>query len=191
MRLSDALENEKQRENPISWNKVYLHKEGKFFHIYEWSAWLVKNFVCTEEFQKERNDKSILQSQLYVTKKAEYVIIGFPVESLSKYIPQYKAVTQLEGNDLEIEVEIPFGEECSYEEIQEIFLEWRSTCPVKDSKDGNKKKNPSQNERAVMLSKSGIFSILAQVLSYPVELTTPSENLAFISKLKKDVSSLL
>lgn len=191
MKLSEALENEKLRENPISWNKVYLHKEGKFFHIYEWSAWLIKAFVCTEEFQRQRNDKTILLSQLYVTKRAEYVIIGFPIESLSKYIPNYKIITPLENSDLEIEVDIPYGGDVTYEQLQVDFEEWRKTCPVKDSKDGIKRKQATQADNATILSKSGIFSILQQVLSYPVEMTTPNENLAFISKLKREVSALL
>ena len=38
MRINDALENEKNRQESESWNKIYLHKDGKFFHAYEWSA---------------------------------------------------------------------------------------------------------------------------------------------------------
>ena len=68
MRLNDALENEKNRQEIESWNKIYLHKDGKFFHAYEWSAWLIKAFVCTEEFQKERGDSKMLSAFLYKTK---------------------------------------------------------------------------------------------------------------------------
>ena len=62
MRLNDALENEKNRQERESWNKIYLHKDGKFFHAYEWSAWLIKAFVCTEGFQKERGDSKMLSA---------------------------------------------------------------------------------------------------------------------------------
>ena len=64
MRLNDALENEKNRQERESWNKIYLHKDGKFFHAYEWSAWLIKAFVCTEGFQKERGDSKMLSAFL-------------------------------------------------------------------------------------------------------------------------------
>ena len=64
MRLNDALENEKKRQERESWNKIYLHKDGKFFHAYEWSAWLIKAFVCTEGFQKERGDSKMLSAFL-------------------------------------------------------------------------------------------------------------------------------
>ena len=77
MRLNDALENEKNRKESESWNKIYLHKDGKFFHAYEWSAWLIKAFVCTEGFQKERGDSKMLSAFLYKTKNTEYIILGF------------------------------------------------------------------------------------------------------------------
>ena len=41
-----------------------MHKDGKFFHAYEWSAWLIKAFVCTEGFQKERGDSKMLSAFL-------------------------------------------------------------------------------------------------------------------------------
>ena len=31
MRLNDALENEKNRKESESWNKIYLHKDGSSF----------------------------------------------------------------------------------------------------------------------------------------------------------------
>lgn len=34
MKLSAALQWEAQREAPESWNKVYLNKDGKFWHTY-------------------------------------------------------------------------------------------------------------------------------------------------------------
>ena len=52
MLIVPALEYEKQRQDHTSWNKVILHREGKFYRVYEWSLWLVKTIVCTEEFQK-------------------------------------------------------------------------------------------------------------------------------------------
>ena len=50
MKLVPALEYEKLRDD-ANLNKIILHKDGKFYHIYEWSAWLVKTVVCTEEYQ--------------------------------------------------------------------------------------------------------------------------------------------
>ena len=59
MKLSAALEYENIRRNPADWNKIYLNHDGKFFHAYEWSAWLIKTVACTEEFQQQRGDAHV------------------------------------------------------------------------------------------------------------------------------------
>ena len=144
MKLTVALENEKKRSESESWNKIYLHKDGKFYHAYEWSAWLIKAFVCTEELQKQRGDSKLLSAFIYRTKNSEYVILGFPVESLSKYIPNYEDVSPLENDDLLITVSIDFGEDMTAELISDMYNQWRVTCEVKDSK-----KTPQGNKTVV------------------------------------------
>ena len=64
MRLNDSLENEKNRQERESWNKIYLHKDGKFFHASGWSVWLIQDCVCTEWFHKERVDRKMLSAFL-------------------------------------------------------------------------------------------------------------------------------
>ena len=54
MQIIAAIEYDRLRQEPGTWNKVILHREGKFYRAYEWSAWLIKTVVCTEAFQKER-----------------------------------------------------------------------------------------------------------------------------------------
>lgn len=39
MRLTPALEYEKLRQDADSLNKIILNKDGKWYHVYEWSAW--------------------------------------------------------------------------------------------------------------------------------------------------------
>lgn len=191
MKLNDALDNEKNRSEKESWNKIYLHKDGKFFHVYEWSAWLVKNFLCTEEFQKERGDTKMLSAFMYRTKNSEYIILGFPIESYSKYIPSYENATPLEKDDMLIEIELPFDtSEITYDELRAMFEEWRATCEIKDSKK-QQRAEAIRESSASALSKSGIFHILTQVLSYPVEKSTPADNINFISNLKQQIASLL
>ena len=68
MLIVPALEYEKQRQQPADWNKVILHREGKFYRTYEWSLWLIKKFVCTEEFQKQRGDD---MTKYYLNRKTQ------------------------------------------------------------------------------------------------------------------------
>jgi len=191
MRLASALEYEKIREGAENWNKVILHKDGKFYHVYEWSAWLVKMFVCTEEFQKERGDKTILSVGRYKTKVEEYAMLGFPVESIGKYIPEYGEVKELEDGDLELTVDMPLEGDENFEVLQQRFEEWKQSVAFKESRPKSRKDITNGDGSAAILARSGMFQILAEIVSYPVETKTPAENIEFISTMKRKVASLL
>ena len=126
MKLSAALEYEKLREDANSWNKVILHRDGKFYHAYDWSAWLIKQYVCTEEFQQQRGDEKLLQVNRYPSKNGEYAMLGFPLDSISKYIPAYEDARKMEdSDDMEITVSIDFGVLSHYDSFNircELFI---------------------------------------------------------------------
>lgn len=191
MRLSAALEYEKLREDAASWNKVILHRDGKFYHAYDWSAWLIKQYVCTEEFQQQRGDEKLLQVNRYPSKHGEYAMLGFPLDSISKYIPAYEEARKMEdSDDMEITVSIDFGE-AGYETLQQIYEEWFGTCQLKEKKGKSNAAMIHSDGKAPTLARSGIFAILVKVLSYPVEAKTPAENIEFISQLRQEVAALL
>lgn len=193
MKLTPALEYEKLRKEKGSWNKIYLHKEGKFFRAYEWSAWLIKKFVCTEEFQKERGDIKMLTANRYITKKGEYVSVGFPLESLSKYMPSFENVDFETIDDYaQFDVPVEYNENMTYEELVELFEEWKNSLPEKDTKHTDKK----TTDRSVPFvdttnGRMGMFQIVSQILSYPLSSKTPIENAEFISMLQRQLSMLL
>ena len=187
MLIVPALEYEKQRQDSTSWNKVILHREGKFYRIYEWSLWLVKTIVCTEEFQKQRGDDKVLSAKRYVGKKTgEYAISGFPVESLSKYIPEYKSVRPMEGgDDLEVEISLPQDGNETYDTMFLAFTEWKQKLDIyePEEKKGGKAKDAKP--------RGGAFAIVQKLLSYPVEKKSSADNVEFISELKELAAELL
>ena len=191
MKLSAALEYEKLREDAASWNKVILHRDGKFYHAYDWSAWLIKQYVCTEEFQQQRGDEKLLQVSRYPSKHGEYAMLGFPLDSISKYIPAYENARKMEdSDDMEITVGIDFGE-ADHETLSRMYEEWFATCQLKEKKGKGNAAITHSDGKAPALARSGIFSILVKVLSYPVEAKTPAENIEFISQLRQEVAALL
>lgn len=191
MKLTPALEFEKLREDAESWNKIFLHKDGKFFRAYEWSAWLIKTLVCSEAFQKERGDVKILAANRYVTKKGEYVSVGFPLESLSKYMPNYEDVDFETIEDYAtFTVEMSDEEDVTYEALQAAFMEWKQSLPEKDTRGGQKATRSTARVDSEG-SRVGMFQILSQVMSYPLESKTPSDNAEFIASLKRQLAALL
>lgn len=192
MKLLPALEYEKIREDAKDWNKIVAHKEGKFYHVYEWSAWLIKTVSCTEEFQQKRGDQKMLAANRYVSKNNEYVMLGFPLESLSKYVPVQDDIREMEdGSGVEITVSLPLEENEGYEQLRDKFEVWKYSCPQRDTKTKSRKEIVNGDGKAAALGRSGLFSILSQVLSYPVERSTPAENIDFISSLKQQLVGLL
>lgn len=184
MKLKEALEYEKNREEKSSWNKIILHQDGKFYHAYEWSAWLIKAFA-----EKEVEGQTGLKVSLYRSTNAEYIIGGFPLESLSKFIPDYINTKPVDEKCLSVEIRIP--EDYDYSTIVTDFEEWRKTCPVQESKKLQGRSQAVSGSNAQVLGRTGMFGILARVLSYPVESSTPVENMEFISRLKQDLAALL
>ena len=191
MRLTPALAYEKLRQDAQSQNKIILHKDGKFYHVYEWSAWLLKTLVCTEDFQRERGDAKMLQVNRFVTKSGEYVLAGFPLESVSKYIPEYDEIQEMEDGDLCISITISDDmQQLTTDQLQAMFEEWKAEQPVKEGRKSNAQIHKG-DKQAAALARSGVFGIIAEVLSYPVEQKSPAENIEFISQMKQRIVALL
>lgn len=191
MRITPALAYEKLRQDAESQNKIILHKDGKFYHVYEWSAWLLKTLVCTEELQRERGDAKMLQVNRFVTKSGEYVLAGFPLESVSKYIPEYDDLQEMEGGDLSITITLSDDmQQLSTEQLLTMFEEWKQNQPVKEGRKSTREIHAGSSQ-APTLARSGVFAIISEVLSYPVEQKTPAENIEFISKMKQSIVALL
>lgn len=191
MRLTPALAYEKLRQDTDSLNKIILNKDGKWYHVYEWSAWLLKTVVCTEEMQKERGDAKPLVVSHCNTKTGDYVIAGFPLESAAKYIPEYEESTEMEDGDLCISITLP--EELSAlspEEMAAAYEEWKQAQPLKENRK-SVRQVVSGDTKPAALARSGVFGIISEVLSYPVEQKTPAENIEFISQMKQRIVSLL
>lgn len=190
MKLRAALEYEKVRSNDDGLNRIILHKDGKFYHAYEWSAWLIKTIVCTEEIQQERGDAKLLQVFRYKTKDTEYIMLGFPVDVIGKFIPNYTNCEPIkDSNDLSIEIELP--EESNYEEMLEEFDSWKQTCEEKLTKKNLSNAGIKHDTRSADLSRSGLFGIITKILAYPLERATQVQNIEFIGNLKSEASALL
>lgn len=173
MRLTPALAYEKLRQDTDSLNKIILNKDGKWYHVYEWSAWLLKTVVCTEEMQKERGDAKTLVVSHCNTKTGDYVMAGFPLESVAKYIPEYEEITEMEDGDLCISITLP--EELSAlssEEMETAYEEWKQAQPIKEGRK-SVRQVVSGDTKPAALARSGVFGIISEVLSYPVEQKTP------------------
>ena len=191
MKLTTALQFEKQRKDADSMNQIVLNKDGKWYHIYDYSAWLLKTVVCTEEMQQARGDAKMLALSHCQTKTGDYVMAGFPLESTAKYIPNYISCREMEGGDMCIDIQLPdeFAN-LTPDEMMAMYEEWKQSLPVKEGRK-NMRQITSGDTKPAALARSGVFGIISEVLSYPVEQKTPAENIEFISRIKQSIVGLL
>lgn len=183
MKLVPALQLELLRQDAESQNKIYIHKDGAFYHLYEWSAWLFKTIV---------GPNSTLTCLRYVTKKAEYVIAGFPLSSVGKYIADYQKAQPIEegSDDLCITISPDSLQGKSFQELQEEFKKWKENQEVKTAVKSQKSIH-NGNPQASALARSGLFSIVTEILSFPANERTPQEALVFISEMQQRIIKLL
>jgi hypothetical protein len=210
MRLTPALEFEKLRKDPESWNKIFLHKDGKFFRAYEWSAWLI---VAITYSDKVRHQQQGDRKPLKVSKKAlasggsDFCFVGFPIKSLEKFVPERTDFTSTEEKHIVVTIQLPQptdGTEVTYERLHEAFQKWRdgillSAKPDDIDADGNKlppAKKPAktaptaaaQQQPAAQQPQGGILS---QLLAYRLEMHTDNDNRQFIASLQHQIASIL
>jgi hypothetical protein len=112
-------------------------------------------------------------------------MLGFPVESISKFIPTHKNIAPLTDSpdDICIEIDMPLQGDETYDQLQHRFESWRGTLPEPASKN-----NKGSNEAP---RKTGAFQIIADLIAYPIERKTADENIEFISSLKQKAAELL
>ena len=187
MKVKELLEIEEKRNNENKF-RIYLNKEGNFYRSYNWSAWLIKTYVCTEEFQKERGDEKMLNVTHYKTNKNEYFFVGFPLQSVSKFIPNYDSSKS--GEDGMLIIDIDKSNNDTIELMEKNYNEWVGLIPISERKKSNKDIK-KVNEQASALGRSGLFSIVSKILSYPTEQKTLLENFEFICDIKREIINLL
>ena len=64
MKITPALAYEKLRQDAESQNKIILHKDGKFYHVYEWSAWLIAVITFNDEVRMWTKDRHHLFEEI-------------------------------------------------------------------------------------------------------------------------------
>ena len=98
---------------------------------------------------------------------------GFPVDSLSKFIPEYIAIRPMEDDDdLEIEIDMHLTGNETYEQLNQEFTDWKRGLEVYVAEDKKSSKGAT-----VQKARGGAFQIVSQLLAYPVEKKTSSEKM--------------
>jgi hypothetical protein len=193
MSIADILEIERNREESSTWNVIHLFKEGSFYRAYEWSAWLTAVVSFNDSVRNGTQDRK----PLTVTRKKDknnygtFVFVGFPLNSIDKYIPNNIEFKPISDGQIDIQIELPADiGEISFDAISKKIDEWKDGVPVKEEK---QKKGKSDESTPFVMSSDrpmNITGIMTQIIAYPLEQKSPMEVVAFVSSIRKELAML-
>lgn len=184
--VSLEIINQEIRKDNDNLFKLHLYLDGEWWRAYEWSAYLLWSFPNGLD-EKER-----LKSTHKKVNKTEDGIIfnGIKLSSFAKYLPcidiDDKSVL-IEDGHMVIDVSKQYSDkDITLESYENIFKEWKSKTPYKETT--NKQKSVINSDNVNELS---VMAIMQKVLGYPIEDRTPLQNTNFISELKQELSKLI
>lgn len=191
--ISDILKIEKERMDPSAWNVIHLFREGGFYRAYEWSAWLICVIAYNDEARaatKERRPLSITHKRLKEDEQT-YIFVGFPLNSVEKFIPQRSAFTPIDDAQIDITISLPQstdGSELTYERLSTAYEKWKSEQPVNEPKKKVDAKGAESTRRTQNVTLTGV---MADLLAYPLEQHTLMENTQYLSCVKQQLAALI
>lgn len=187
--LKDKFAIDAQRETSEQRHVIHLFREGKFFRAFNYSAWLLSEYVYNEAYRNSIN----VQNPISVTRNTsqndgEYIVCGFPVHSIEKYRGglEYKVIDETRATitmpDFSIELE---GDD--YQKGYEEFADSITKKPKKtDEQRQFGKSDLDGNVRSL-----GMIDIIRKANNYVIAEHTPIEVMLFFEEIQKDIHRLL
>ena len=182
--FKEILEREKNRELNGDFNTIVFIQEGSFYRAYEWSAWLCCRYINTFKVTR-RIDKSEL------TADGTVLFVGFPITSVSKYIPETWDVKAIGEKCLSVSLPSDVFDPPKVESsLVDDFAHWKQSVPITATKKGSLK----NDLKAGSIGDGGFHrmsEVLSEILSYPIEQKSPMECMSFVADLKQQIAAML
>lgn len=210
-KIADVLQIERNRTDKSEWNKIHLFKMGDFWRAYEWSAWLVAVISYNDKVRMATKDRKPLKLTRKQLAKSDdtFCFVGFPIKSISKFIPVRTDFTSNDDKHLVCTIELPQptdGSEITYERMNEAMTSWKNTIEISTKEDivdenGNVIEKPArqktssvattqqpQIQQPAVVQGGGLIS---RISGYQLQDHTDIENRMFIASLQQMVAQIL
>ena len=187
--LKDKFAIDAQRENAEQRHVIHLFREGKFFRAFNYSAWLLSEYVYNEAYRqsiKATNPISVTRNGSQ--NEGDYIVCGFPIHSIDKYrggldyqvLDEEQAVIKMPEFAVELE-----GDD--YQKGYEEFAAGITKKPKKtDEQRQFGKSDLDGNVRSL-----GMIDIIRKANNYVIAEHTPIEVMLFFEEIQKDIHRLL
>ena len=212
-KIVDILNTERDRQKAEQFNVVHMYKTGQFYTAYDWSAWIISVISYTDEVRNQTNDRRPLAVTRIkmATGDTTFCKVGFPFKSIEKFCPLRQNFDGVENEHITFNIPLPQpkdGTEITYDRLRGAVDKWTEAHEIKppkptkeemkqikaQRKDEKTTDTPATEQTNVPVAqqpqKQGV-GLIQQILAYPLADSTPTENIAFIQRLKQQITSIL
>ena len=187
--LKDKFAIDAQRETAEQRHVIHLFREGKFFRAFNYSAWLLSEYVYNEAYRNSIN----AQNPISVTRNTsqndgEYIVCGFPVHSIEKYRGglEYNVIDETRAT-----ITMPeFSIEMEGDDYQKSYEEFAAGI-IKKPKKTDEQRQFGKSDLDGNVRSLGMIDIIRKANNYEIAEHTPIEVMLFFEEIQKDIHRLL
>lgn len=184
VKLQEVLDVENTRKERNDLTTIHLWREGSFYRMYNWSAWLVVQYCYNEQYVKE-NFKPLNVTRKRISNfDGTICFVGFPLKSLQKFVPNAVGFEPTDNVHITIPIKLQI-ESVDFETLDLQYLQWFEQLPISEEK---QKKQTEKKEQPIQ--QSSVSKVAMKILQYPLEQHSLIENTEFISKIKQELATI-
>lgn len=212
-KIIDILETERKRPTAADFDVVHMYKTGQFYTAYDWSAWIISVISYTDAVRmqtKDRHPLAVTRIKI-ATSEQTFCKVGFPFKSIEKFCPNRQGFDGVENDHITFRIPLPQpqdGTEITFDRLREAVDKWTETFEIKPPKRTQEEMKQIKAQRkaaavaaaatpattttyAPAASTNQGGGLIQQILAYPLSDSTPMENIAFIQRLKQQITAIL
>ena len=211
-KIIDILEAERKRPTEQDWDVVHMYKTGQFYTAYDWSAWIISVISYTDAVRMQTKDRYPLAvTRIKIaTSERTFCKVGFPFKSIEKFCPNRQGFNGIENDHITFRIPLPQpqdGTEITFDRLSEAVDKWTESHEIKPPKRTQEEMKQIKAQRkaekaaaAATLATTTTHApaptnqgggLIQQILAYPLSDSTPMENIAFIQRLKQQITAIL
>ena len=203
-KIVEILKTENERKSTGDFNTVHLYKTGQFYTAYDWSAWIISAISYTDAVRNQTRDRRPLAVTRIAMAEGDgtFCKVGFPFKSIEKFCPLRQNFDGVENDHVTFSIPFPEpadGSQITYERIREAVDKWTESHEIKPPKrtqqqmkqiKAQRKAEDADAPTTAAPTNQGGGGLIQQILTYPLADSTPMDNVAFIQRLKHQVTSI-
>ena len=214
-KIVEILETERKRPTAADLNIVHMYKTGQFYTAYDWSAWIISVISYTDAVRNQTRDRHPLAVTRIKMKDSEQTFckVGFPFKSIEKFCPNRQGFDGIENDHITFRIPLPQpqdGTEKTFDRLSEAVDKWTETFEIKPLKRTQEEMKQIKAQRKAEKAAADAATatpvtttthapaptnqgggLIQQILAYPLSDSTPMENIAFIQRLKQQITAIL